>query len=49
MIPHLYFRRQPYQRFLRCLTPGCGYVARTPGSHVAHANGRTRDEVALDD
>jgi len=46
MIPHLYFRRLPWQRFLRCTR--CGYVARRPGSHVAHANGRTvaGDETA---
>ena len=45
MIPHLYFIRRPFQRFLRCTT--CGYVARGPGSHVAHAAGRDRKEVAL--
>ena len=46
MIPHLYFRRDVrFQKHLRCVS--CGYVARTPGSHVAHANGRTRDEEAL--
>lgn len=40
MIPHLYFRRDVrFQKFLRCTR--CGYVARRPGSHVAHANGRT--------
>lgn len=44
MIPHLYFRRYPWQTFLRCTTPGCGFIARDRSAHIAHANGRTRDE-----
>ena len=45
MIPHVYFRRLPYQRFRRCTT--CGFIAREPGSHIAHAAGRNRGEVGL--
>lgn len=47
MIPHIYFRRMPWQRFRRCLTPGCDFVAREKGSHMAHAMGRNRGEVPL--
>ena len=48
MIPHLYFRRDlRFQKHLRCLTPGCGFVARRPGDHITHALGRTRTEETL--
>ena len=34
MTRHHIFRRQPWQRHLRCV--GCGYVARDKGAHIAH-------------
>jgi hypothetical protein len=48
MIPHLYFRRRSFQLFLRCQAPGCGFVAREKGAHIAHAQGRDRDEQGAD-
>ena len=38
---HNIFRRMPWQEYLRCV--GCGYVARGPRDHIAHANGRHVD------
>ena len=41
--PHVVFRKYPWQRFLRCTTPGCGFIARDKNAHIAHANGIRKD------